>query len=128
MEKRMPIQVSGNLDLRERRGERICIVRSIPWQMIADEASERQSQRNHGQSLDHIADRGGFSACEAIAVISCQSWHDLGEERAHRILYAMHTLYNRGQRVAEERAIGQSTEASLTPPAARGRSGTSAGG
>jgi hypothetical protein len=102
--KRMPIQVGAELDLRTRRGERVCVVRSIPWEMICDEAAERQSEKNHNQSVAGIAKRGGYSACEAICVISCIPWVKVGgedEEVAHRILYAMHALFNRGQRQAE---------------------------
>lgn len=98
----MPIQVGNDLDLRERQGERPVIVRSIPWEMIAGEAGERQSQRNHGQTLEEIAKRSGFSACEAICVMASMPWKAIGTDAdAHRILYAMKVLFNRGQRVAE---------------------------
>ena len=90
----MPIQVGGlgndDLALRERRGEKVLIVRSIPRELIAGEAGERQSQKNHSQTLDRIAERGGFSACEAICVIAGVEYEKLGSnETNHRILYAM---------------------------------------
>lgn len=105
MAKNMPIQVGGALDLAERQGKRLVLVRSIPWEMIEGVASERQAQINHGQSLDELRARAGISACEAIAILSNLEWSDFGgEEKAHRILYAMHHLFQRGQRIAEARA------------------------
>ena len=104
--KTMPIQVSGELALRERRGERLVIVRSIPWQMICDESCEKQSQKNHGQTVDKIRDRGGYGASEAISIMAGLPYSDdmlIPEVQAHRILYAMMVLFNRGQRVAEAR-------------------------
>lgn len=106
--KTMPIQVGGELDLAERRGERLVLVRSIPWEMVTGEAIERQSQKNHSQSVEKIAERFGYSACEAVRVISGLGWNDpklmIPERDAHRILYAMVWLFNRGQRIAEEAA------------------------
>lgn len=107
MSKAMPIQIGSDLDLRVRRGERVVHVRSIPWKMIADEAGERQSQTNHGQTLDRIRERMGFDATEAICVMAGLPFKDLqpiSNETAHRILYAMVVLFNRGQRIAEARA------------------------
>jgi len=105
----MPIQVGGELDLSERRGERPVIVRSIPWAMVADETAERQSQKNHSQSVERIAERGGYSAGEAVRVIAGLGWNGgklcIPEREAHRILYAMVALFNRGQRVAEANAL-----------------------
>lgn len=106
-QKTMPIQVGDKLDLAERRGERLVLVRSIPWEMIGDEACERQSQKNHGQTLDCIRERGGFGAEEAICVMASLHYaieNRLTDRDAHRILYSMVVLFNRGQRVAEARA------------------------
>lgn len=105
---KMPIQVGGELDLARRRNERgVVIVSSIPWPMISDEASERQSQKNHGQTVERIAERGGYSACEAICVMSSMDYQKLGktEGDAHKILYAMVCLFNRGKHIGEEKAF-----------------------
>lgn len=103
----MPIQIDSDLALAERRGERIVLVKSIPWEMIGDEACERQSQKNHSQTLDRIRERGGFGAGEAIRIMSSLAWDNpelkIPEREAHRILYSMMVLFNRGQRVAEAR-------------------------
>lgn len=110
----MPIQVYSELALAERRGERLVLVRSIPWAMIADDACERQSQRNHSQSLERIAERRGFGASEAVRVLAGLTWDDpklsIPNLAAHRILYAMRVMFERGQRVAEARVSGELTQ------------------
>ena len=35
---------------------------------------EAQAQRNHSQSLQRLAERGGLSACEACAVLEDRPW------------------------------------------------------
>lgn len=106
----MPIlSPTGDLALRIRRDERLVIVHSLPLTMFVD-AHERQCQRNHGQTLERIRERGGFGAIEALAVLSCTSYFDLGADRvsseyAHRLLYQMAATHNRGMRVAEKAAL-----------------------
>lgn len=93
----MPIQISTRMDIDERRGLRPVAVKSIPWEMISDEVSQRQCERNHGQTLDEVAGRGGLGASEAICVIAGISYRTFGaDEDEHRILYAMRTMFNRG--------------------------------
>jgi hypothetical protein len=104
-ERTMRIMVTPEFASRLKRGERLVNVHEIPWAMIMD--CERQSQENHGQSLDKISSRGGFDASEAVAVLSGLSYRALGgmsEEAAHRVLYSMKVMFNRGQRVAEARS------------------------
>lgn len=46
---------------------------SLPWEMIAP--YEAQARANHGgQSLERLAERGGLSPCEALAVLTCRPW------------------------------------------------------
>ena len=40
---------------------------AIPWEIIA--SHEAQAHRNHGQTLQRLAERGGLSPCEAVAII-----------------------------------------------------------
>jgi hypothetical protein len=40
---------------------------SIPWSVIA--GHERQAMRNHYQTLERLAERGGLSPAEAVAII-----------------------------------------------------------
>ena len=104
----MPIQVNSELQLRVQRGQRPVLVRSLPRTMFVD-AHERQCQRNHGQTLDRIRERGGFGATEAIAVLSCLGWEHfegLKSEHSHYVLYSMIAMHNRGMRVAEAAAGG----------------------
>lgn len=44
---------------------------SIPSELVRD--CEAQAQRNHGQSLERLAQRGGLSPCELYAVMRGQS-------------------------------------------------------
>jgi hypothetical protein len=46
---------------------------SVPWWVMAPH--EAQSQRNHGQSIKRIAERGGFSGAEAWCIVTGQHWH-----------------------------------------------------
>jgi hypothetical protein len=106
----MPIQVGGALDLKQRQGAPVVIVHDLPWEMIEGEASERQAMKNHDQTLDELRARAGVSACEAVAILSNLPWSDLGgDEKAHRILYAMRHLFMRGQRIAEARQTQPAT-------------------
>lgn len=45
---------------------------TIPWKIL--EPHEDQAYKNHCQSLHRLAERGGLSPCEAIAVIEDRSW------------------------------------------------------
>ena len=46
---------------------------SIPWSALAP--FEGQAQRNHSQSLERLAERGGLSVQEAIHVLECERWY-----------------------------------------------------
>lgn len=104
----MPIMLSSAFRQRIDRGERLVRVRSMPVTIFVD-AHERQSDRNHGQTLARIRERGGFDATEMVAVLSCLHYRaigDLSEEAAHYILYEITAAHNRGMRIAEA-TIGQ---------------------
>jgi hypothetical protein len=47
-------------------------LRSIPLSLIAPH--EQQADRNHSQTLRRLAERGGLSPCEAVAVIRDRPW------------------------------------------------------
>lgn len=49
------------------------LLSEIPWGVIAPH--EEQAQRNHGQSLDRLASRGGLAASEAIDIIEGRPWN-----------------------------------------------------
>ena len=48
---------------------------SVPWEVMIPH--EAMSQKNHGQSIQRIAERGGFSPCEAWAVVNGYKWTGL---------------------------------------------------
>lgn len=49
------------------------LIASIPWAMLAPH--EEQAQRNHGQSLKRLAERGGLSHSEAIDILQGNRWN-----------------------------------------------------
>lgn len=48
------------------------LLSEIPFAMIAPH--EAQAMRNHGQTLDRLASRGGLAVAEAIAIIEGRKW------------------------------------------------------
>lgn len=48
------------------------VVIGLPWAMI--QPHEAQAQLNHSQSLKRLAERGGLSACEALAILDNRRW------------------------------------------------------
>lgn len=49
--------------------------RSIPWALIAPH--EAQAQRNHYQTLQRLAERGGLAPSEAVAVLEDRQFQDM---------------------------------------------------
>lgn len=58
----------------------------IPWEVIA--AHEEQAMRNHSQTLQRLAERGGLSYCEALAVIDDRPWCPMRQVDAKQTVYA----------------------------------------
>lgn len=58
--------------------------RSIPWPMIAPH--EAQALRNHGQTLQRLAERGGLSPGEACDVLLGHRWATTPEAGAVALL------------------------------------------
>jgi hypothetical protein len=57
----------------------------VPWAMIA--AHNKQAKLNHcGQDLEHLAKRGGLSACEALAILDDRPWQPMDAIKALREL------------------------------------------
>ena len=57
----------------------------IPWAMI--ETHDQQCNLNHGgQNLESIAQRGGLSRCEAVAVLEDRPWTHIAVSDADREL------------------------------------------
>jgi len=47
--------------------------REIPWALI--QPHERQAQKNHDQTLERLAERGGLSLQEMVAVLDGLGWN-----------------------------------------------------
>lgn len=56
------------------------VIRAIPWEAVAGHA--RQADANHGQTLNRLAERGGLSPCEAVAVIEDRKWQHMDQASA----------------------------------------------
>jgi len=54
-----------------------------------DLLNERQAQINHGQTLQRLAERGGLSPCEALAIAERREWRKRGLEDALKALAAL---------------------------------------
>lgn len=57
---------------------------AIPWAAIAPH--ERQAQRNHDQSLEELARRGGLDPAEAVAVLEDRRWRSMPADEALALL------------------------------------------
>ncbi len=63
------------------------VVVAIPWEMIAPH--EAQAFKNHSLSLERLADRGGLTTYEALAVLEGRSWPQRPAEHgadSHKLL------------------------------------------
>ena len=70
-EKRFPIM----------HGEVISIT-SMPWEVITPH--EAQANINHGQTLKRLAERGGLSPCEALAILENRRWRKMTDEEVRK--------------------------------------------
>ena len=59
----------------------------VPWDFVA--AHERQAQRNHYQTLKRLAERGGLSWCELLAVVEDRKWTAIPTAEARERVQAM---------------------------------------
>lgn len=59
-------------------------ISSFPWGIIAPH--ERQAQINHGQTLKRLAERGGLSPCELVAILEDRHWRKMPEDEALLVL------------------------------------------
>lgn len=84
--KHFPIMVNLAEVNKVRALEHCFVVVSIPWEMIAPH--EKQAIANHSQLLQQLADRGGLSACEALAVLTDKPWKSMTVTEAQRQLFA----------------------------------------
>ena len=60
------------------------VITGIPWDVI--KPHEVQALRNHKRGLDALAERGGLTPCEALAVIEGRPWERMAVTDARRRL------------------------------------------
>lgn len=65
--------------------------RSVPWALL--EPHRRQANRNHYQTLERLAERGGLSWSEMCAMIEDREWAQMPDDEAEaRIMAAVARL------------------------------------
>ena len=52
--------------------------KSIPMSLL----NEEWSDRNHSQTLNRLAERGGLAPCEALAIMDKRRWQQMDESAA----------------------------------------------
>jgi hypothetical protein len=68
---------------------------SVPWDAV--EPHRAQAQRNHYQTLERLAQRGGLSWSELLAVLQDQGWTKIAEDDARKQVNAMIAARKKGQ-------------------------------
>jgi len=59
---------------------------SVPWRLLAPH--EAQALKNHGQTLERLAERGGLCLSEIVAVLEDRKWRPMsGAEALHRLKF-----------------------------------------
>jgi hypothetical protein len=72
---------------------------SIPWRVIAPH--EAQAQRNHGQSLKRLAERGGLCWSEAWGILTGVGWSRLPRNQEDRCKAAVLAIVQKESADAE---------------------------
>lgn len=61
------------------------IVLTVPWDLMLGHAE--QAMKNHYQTLGRLAEHGGLSASEAVAVLEDRAWHNMPDGEDYRLLF-----------------------------------------
>jgi hypothetical protein len=69
MGRRFPVLLGGRLDGEYRR---LGVPRFVPWSIL--QPHEDQAKKNHSQSLEELARRGGLCPAEILAVLRGEPW------------------------------------------------------
>lgn len=59
----------------------------VPWDFVAPH--EIQAQRNHDQTLERLAERGGLCEPELLAVLEDRPWSSMDRETATRKIHEL---------------------------------------
>lgn len=77
----------------------------LPWALVAPH--EKQAMRNHGQTLEQLAERGGLGFTEALAIMCDLPWRMVGLDEANAKLWLQERIAEHAAGVAtsvEDRA------------------------
>jgi hypothetical protein len=75
-------------DTKERERYRVAFPSGgVPWSLF--EPHREQAQKNHGQALERLAERGGLGPDEMLAIIEGRRWHAMDEADALAQLKAL---------------------------------------
>lgn len=82
--------------MEDRREKRFPIMQdraiaSIPFGIL--EPHRVQAQLNHAQTLEVLAERGGLTTCEAVAVLEDRAWYKMSRDGARRRLMQLMNEY-----------------------------------
>lgn len=64
---------------------------TVDWQLVADHGD--QVRKNHYQSVERLAQRGGLSWCELHAVLHNRTWRKMDENEAIIAIRALEAKY-----------------------------------
>ncbi len=53
------------------------IIKSVPWRLV--EPHRDQAMRNHGQTLERLAERGGLGWAELFCIMQGWTWREFRE-------------------------------------------------
>lgn len=73
----------------------------IDYQLVADHAE--QAKKNHYQSVERLAERGGLSWCELYAVLHNREWKKIDDNEAIIACRALEARYLAARTVLTER-------------------------
>lgn len=79
----------------ERRKVTAPVMLNVPMALL--EPHEAQASTNHGQTLARLAERGGLSPCEAVAILEDRRWHLMSDDDAYRRLFQHYTQFQQRQ-------------------------------
>lgn len=72
--------------------------KDIPYEMI--KPHNKQAMDNHGgQTLTRLAQRGGLSRCEALAVLEDRQWKKIALKEADERLAHLVNVWNNSQKI-----------------------------
>lgn len=78
-ERMFPVLYGYSLE-ESRRKASVDWPKEVPWSLLAPH--EQQALRNHEQTLERLAERGGLGLCEMVAVLEDRVWRQMDQVAA----------------------------------------------